>query len=159
MGRQTHVCKDICKSLASALLCCILNCLRPFRMALNNSYVKLISIVYRGLGERKSAQTIDSVQRYSKIIPRLRNGAEHLFPASEWRWTIIQRHSFGSVCLVSDKLECKKLALKQVISKYRCKHVSANTLNRPATYNFSRSFFWYQIQPISISWDAPFNRW
>ena len=38
--------------------------------------------------------------------------------------------------MVSDKLECKKRTLKQVICKYLYTHVSANTLNHPRTWNF-----------------------
>ena len=94
---ERHMCANIgiCKSLASVLRFCILICLKPFRMALNNSYVKIISIVYRGQAERKSAKTIDIVQRHSEAekklfsgfgmalnnYSRLRNGAEQLFSA------------------------------------------------------------------------------
>jgi len=48
-------------------------------------------------------------------------------------------------------------ALKHVKRSYLCAHTSIRVNIYPRSSNFSRSFFWYQIWPISISWDAPFK--
>ena len=146
------MCKDICKLLASALCFCTLICLKPFRIARKNSYVKIISIVYRDLAEK-----IRKNRRYCSAA------FENYSSASECRWTIIPslgmplNNYLAAFRMFSDKLECKKGALKQVNCKYLCTNVFINTLNHPRTYNFSRSFFLYQIQPISIAWDASFK--
>ena len=101
---------------------CILICLKPFRMVLNNSYVKIISIVYRGLAKRKSTKTIDIVQWHSEA-------EKNYSLALEWRLTISP--GFGMMLnnysapfrMVSDKLECKKGALKQVsLQTCVCQH-------------------------------------
>ena len=102
---------------------------------------------------------------HSNLFETIPNGAEHFLPQNHlYRglaeknprkpkilFSAIQKLFSGFVMalnnysapflLVSDKLECKKGVLKQVICQYLCTHVSANTLNHPRTYNFTRSFF------------------
>jgi len=85
--------------------------------------------------------------------------AKYLFPALRWagiiyprlgkeRGTIIPRSS--AWFQRNSKGEIKPL--KQVKRLYLRAHLSSELSS-----NFSISFFWYQIWPISITWDAPFK--
>ena len=43
------------------------------------------------------------------------------------------------------------------LPKNLCTWATGNKGDYPRSSNFLRSFFWYQIRPISILWDAPFK--
>ena len=49
------------------------------------------------------------------------------------------------------------MALRRLICKNLRTCASDNEETYPRSSNFSRSFFWYLIRPISISWDDPFK--
>jgi len=78
-----------------------------------------------------------------------------IFPdrSSEGRYRILWRPSEG----FQPNSKSKMKALKHEKRSYLRAHTSVRADMYPHSFNFSRSFFWHQIQPISISWDALFK--
>ena len=92
--------------------------------------------------------------RSDKITWQRHSEAAELYLSAFWMALPSYLSGFG---MNFAKFECKKQVLRLLICKNLCARASVNTLNHLRTYIFSRTFFWYQIQPISISWDAPFK--
>ena len=118
----------------------------PFGKAAKNHHLKL----YRENGGTDSAAPF---RRALQDFSRSQKGATKFFPLAEVSHRILWGPLEGFQPNSKGKIE----ALKHVKRSYRRAHTSVRANKYPCSSYFSRSFVWYQIEPISISWDAPFK--